>query len=276
MLRHPGFAEARERLIRGAIELGAGRSRSARIQFEVGRALTAHAILGLHAEQDLGHRPSWATLGRLHEDLAGLGAISRNRIDAFVAYLERYGFVERVRHPGDRRVSLIAPTEALQGLDAEHLTVLRRAAAVVAEPGRMRVGEVGARHDAYVRERRARLRAILARQRRHATVMSFFERDSGYLVLMLLMAGCEGRARHETELPFEAAAKLAGVSRTHVRLLIERAEAAGLVTVIRPGGRRIRLERRLVEAVDEWVAEMLELHLEIEATIHGEDGGFAG
>ena len=224
------------------------------------------AILGLHAGLEERNRATWPTLSRLHGALGDHGFISRNRLDGFVAYLERYGFIEKRRSAGDRRVILITPTERLVQLDAAFVGILTAAARVSEaremetepEPETQAFGPAGPL--AIRREMMLRLGLLHRAARRHREMTIFLERDSGCLILFLLLQAAEGPERLDTSLRYDLGAELASVSRTHVRMLIEDAERAGLLTILEPGGRHIRLSPRLWQATDRWFRDCLNFY----------------
>ena len=282
-----GYAGARAALIDGLIGLCAHRAHLSRLWLEIGRCVCTTAIVGLHAGLKEGDRATWSTLSRLHATVGSVGLVSRNRIDNFVAYLERYGFIEKRRSARDRRVTLITPTERLTEADAAFLDVLERAAcrmsgqdgegAPTSRPTASPTPGPG-RHLAIRREMMLRLRLLPRTARRHRDLMPFLERDSGCLILLLLLQGAGSPDRLDTSLRYDAGAELASVSRTHVRMLIEEAERAGLLTIVEPGGRHIRLSPRLWQVADRWFADVLKFFracerraLAAEAT-HGADG----
>jgi hypothetical protein len=117
--------------------------------------------------------------------------------------------------------------------------------------GRVLPGESRAR-NASTRVSLDRIRDFLSARRRHALMKRFVERDGGYLVLLLLIRAADDR-RH-VSMSYGALARLAGASRTQVRLLIEDAERAGLVSLWARGGRHIEIHPRLCELVDCWIA----------------------
>lgn len=253
------FAEARSILIDGFVDLCSRRAHHSRVLFEIGRCACTTAIFGLHAGADPDDRSTWATLSRLHAVLGEVGFASRNRVDNFVAYLERYSFVEKRRSPLDRRVTLITPTERLVQIDAAFLDVLEAAArrwhGVDHEPGGFSARP--GRHMAFRRETMLRLRQFRRAASRHREIVGFFERDSGCLVLLLLLQAASGDEGLDTDLRYDVGAALASVSRTHVRMLIEDAERAGLLRILEPGGRSIRLSPALRDLADRWLRDCL-------------------
>lgn len=82
--------------------------------------------------------------------------------------------------------------------------------------------------------------------------MTFLNRDSGYLVLLLLLQSATGPDQLEATLKYDYAAQIGSVSRTHVRMMVEDAERLGLLRVLESGGRRIHLTPTLWQLADRW------------------------
>lgn len=256
------YARARSTFIGGLISFCARRAHASRLYLEIGRCVSTAAVLGLHAGLEDKNRATWPTLSRLHAALGDFRFISRNRLDSYVAYLERYGFIEKRRSSGDRRVTLITPTERLILLDAAFLGILE-AAVRVSEDREIEPEARGPRpahHLAIRREMMRHLGLLHRAARRHREMTIFLERDSGCLILFLLLQAAEGSEGLDTSLRYDLGAEIASVSRTHVRMLIEDAERAGLLTILEPGGRHIRLSPRLWQATDRWLCDCLSFY----------------
>ncbi len=114
----PGFPVMRDAVIQNIVQLFRGDYLLSRLMLEEGRYVTIQMLLTLAATQQAEERSTWLTLGRLQQSLAGSELASRNRIEALVAVLERYGFVERRKAEEDLRLTLLLPTARLWGVDA--------------------------------------------------------------------------------------------------------------------------------------------------------------
>jgi hypothetical protein len=91
-------------------------------------------------------------------------------------------------------------------------------------------------------------------------MMLFLGRDAGVMVLIKLvqMAGAlEGR---RLELSYEDTGALFGVSRTHVRKVLQDAEREGLVALSGSGLRCVELKPAVWRAFDRFVAESMSGH----------------
>ncbi|NBN65077.1 hypothetical protein [Pannonibacter tanglangensis] len=115
---HPDFPAVRDAAVANLVQLFRGDYLLGRLLLEEGRYITIQTILSLAACQQAEERSSWLTLGRLQTRLAGSELASRNRIEALVAILERYGYLERRKAEEDMRITLLLPTARLWGADA--------------------------------------------------------------------------------------------------------------------------------------------------------------
>lgn len=288
ILAHPAFAEARNAVISNLIQLFRGDYLLGRLLLEEGRYITIQTLLHLAACQQAEERATWLTLGRLQTRLSGSELASRNRIEALVAILERYGFLERRKAEEDMRVTLLTPTARLWGSDAilvEALAQPLTAFRDLQEPGnglrhvlcRSRIGtaeagtagfdpqapawssrdlaSAGAGHRTWHRALAPHLDAFFALRAAHPEIQSLAARDGGYLTFLLLLAEANQAPDNRICLPFETLSNHTGVSRTHARLLMEQAEACGFVRLKAKGGREIEPLPALQQSADIWFAD---------------------
>lgn len=212
-------------------------------------------MLALHEEQDLEERETWLTLGRLQEVVASHRLLSRNTVEALVAGLIQYGFLDRQPMPGDRRVRILVPTArmraAVRAFVAAHrpLAASRPASALAA--GSLRRSQL---HDLELTFS-SRLSEFMAMRRRHVEARKLLDRDAGYLIFLLLLQSAHGPDRLSASMPYGDIAARARVSRTHVRLMLERAQREGLLVLRSPGGKDIRLTPRLWRMANRWFAD---------------------
>ncbi|MGH6862289.1 MAG: hypothetical protein ACRECY_18750, partial [Phyllobacterium sp.] len=82
----------------------------------------------------------------------------------------------------------------------------------------------------------------------------FTASDSGGVLLCKLMSIRGGTDENVVSFPFDEIGHLYGVSRTHIRRLMTRAELEGLVRLIEPGGRKIEILPALDDIFDNVVA----------------------
>ena len=87
-------------------------------------------------------------------------------------------------------------------------------------------------------------------------VMLFQGRDAGVMILIKMMAmGGEQRSAGPLKISYSDLGDRFGVSRTHVRELLEEAEQMGLVRLIKGSGRFVELLPPVLVAFDRFVAD---------------------
>jgi hypothetical protein len=256
-LRAPQFAAARDEVIGGKLSLYEGSHLFNRLILEEGRLLCHLAALSLHAAQDMAKPATWLTLGRLQREVTELGVASRNRVEAQVSCLRRYGFLTQQPHASDRRVRLLVPNEALLARDANALGVLLNGLALfgLSPPAGQPGAPDAALHRALRRATLPRLPAFSWLIRRHLPLTPFFAHDCGYMILLLLLRGARENGDGRIATGYQWLAMQAGVSRTHVRRLLEAVRSAGLLTMEARGGHDIRLAPAMWQAADRWFAD---------------------
>ena len=257
----PGFAEARDRLIAGKLALYEGNHLFNRLILEEGRFLCYLAALSLHAAQDMAQSSTWLTLGRLQREVTELGVASRNRVEAQVSCLRKYGFLTQQPHALDRRVRLLVPSAALLARDAGILGLLVTGLSDLGlSPTEGHKGPLSAGlHRAMRRATLPRLPGVSRLIRRHLALAPFFAHDCGYMILLLLLRGVRERGDNVMSTGYQRLATQTGVSRTHVRRIVEAARDAGLLTTTARGGHDIRLTPAMWHAADRWFADKLAL-----------------
>lgn len=294
--RHPGFPAARDQMIANLLQLFRGNYLAGRLLLEEGRLALFQAILCGGATVRSEDRESWLTLGRLQERFSDYEFASRNRIEAIVSVLERYGFVEKQRMEEDLRVSVLMPTVRMWDADGRMMAVQimpleliasalgesvearlrpllrgfrRTNPAIEAYPDLVssqdgifapsaRIADVEPRLHRQWRVRFGRhLPAFGLMRLEHSKLMKLISKDSGYFLLLHLVHEANRTGRQELSLPYDVLAACTGVSRTHARLLVELAAELGLITLLAKGGRKICLEPEIHVLMDRWVAANL-------------------
>ncbi|WP_162911290.1 hypothetical protein [Shinella zoogloeoides] len=256
-LRAPAFAAARDRLIAGKLAVYEGNHLFNRLILEEGRFLCYLAALSLHAAQDMERPSTWLTLGRLQREVTELGVASRNRVEAQVSCLRKYGFLTQQPHASDRRVRLLIPGTALTERDTAilgHLVEGLRTLGLSPTEG-CESPLSGELHRAMRRATLPHLSGLSRLIRRHLPLAPFFEHDCGYMILLLLLRGARHSADGTLPTGYQRLATQTGVSRTHVRRVVEAARNAGLLTTAARGGHDIRLTPAMWQAADRWFAD---------------------
>jgi hypothetical protein len=253
----PGFAEARDRLIAGKLALYEGNHLFNRLILEEGRFLCYIAALSLHAGQEITQPSTWLTLGRLQREVTELGVASRNRVEAQVSCLRKYGFLTQQPHASDRRVRLLMPSAALLARDIGILGLMIDGLADFGlSPADARKGPLSPElHRAMRRATLPHLPGFSRLIRRHLPLVPFFAHDCGYMILLLLLRGARESGSDLISTGYQRLATQTGVSRTHVRRIVEAARDAGLLTTTARGGHDIRLTPLMWHAADRWFAD---------------------
>lgn len=217
-----------------------------RIISEEARYLICIALLAMHHSRDPHDPSSGATLSRLQAFAERFGLAGPNRVAALVALIKHVGYLNQIRAPSDRRVKRLEPTE--RGLAiAEAMTV------VTLRPMQM----LSDRHD-YLKVMRADpdfagryysenlrlygdgVRIVLALPEYHLFAMQ----NAGREVMFKLWIALTDKGSVEPTVvscPYSHLAKSFGVSRGHVRRMIEQGEEQGLFVVRSAGGQAIEI-----------------------------------
>ena len=260
ILAHPRFAAARAAFVDAVLALHEGDQFSSRLLVEAMRQVTFNLIVSLHLRHDVNDRTTWATPRRLKDEIKTFGLASERRVDALVARLIQLGYVESHPLEHDGRVRILYPTAKMMSLDREwlvyHYTPLH---VMFPDPG---YGEPMARDGAFQRAQRlvaldfsAKGAEIMAS---NPPVMRFMNRDSGVLVLIkLIQMSAAGSAK---DVSYSDIGARFGVSRTHVRGLLEDAAQHGDVSLSGRGGRLVELQPSILQSFDRFLADAMSGH----------------
>jgi len=149
------------------------------------------------------------------------------------------GLMASASAPLDRRTKLLVPTEALIAHDLDMLAALAAPCAVL---GKHPAYELALACDRRM-QRAHRVVSVdafgeaLQMMMRHPEMMMIFHRDSGYMVLLSLLQSALASSRGTvSSVPYQDIADRFGISRSHVRNLVEDAEKAGLMRIDGQGG----------------------------------------
>jgi hypothetical protein len=183
--------------------------------------LVFHTIAVLEAGQDPGRRETWLTVGRLKQEMIGLG--SGRHVDDLVGRLCSVGFIEQRPAERDRRVRILRGTDKLW---AHHREWLAAHFAPLAHlfPAYDYGPILRCDPDAHARHLRTAmvLRPLAIKLMvANRDVMLFFERAGGYMVIAALLqaAMADGGDMHAT-VPYADVGDRFGISRTHVRQML--------------------------------------------------------
>jgi len=259
ILAHPRFAAARAVFVDAVLTLHEGDHFHSRLLVEAMRQVTFNLIISLHLRHDVTDRTTWPTPGRLKDELQTFGLSSERRVDALVSRFVELGYVEQRPSEQDGRVRILAPTPKMMSVDrdwlAYHYAPLQE---MFPDPG---YGDAMARDPAFQRAQRlvaldfsAKGAEIMAS---NPAVMRFMGRDAGMLVLIKLVQRSAAGSGNPS---YTDLGTLFGVSRTHVRSLLEDAAQHGDVSLIGRGGTLAELKPSLLEAFNRFVADAMSGH----------------
>jgi DNA-binding MarR family transcriptional regulator len=260
ILAHPRFPAARAAFVDAVLALHEGDQFSSRLLVEAMRQITFNLIVSLHLRHDVTDRSTWATPQRLKDEIRAFGMASPRRVDALVARLVQLGYVDIRPSDHDGRVRILIPTAKMMSLDREWLVYHNTPLHVMfPDPG---YGEPMARDAAFQRAQglvaldfSGKGAEIIAN---NPSVMRFMGRDSGVLVLIkLVQMSVAGTANG---LSYSDIGARFGVSRTHVRALLEDAAEHGDVNLSGRGGRLVELTPSLLRAFDRFLADAMSGH----------------
>jgi DNA-binding MarR family transcriptional regulator len=263
ILAHPRFAAARAAFVDAVLALHEGDQFKSRLLVESMRQVTFSLIVCLHLKHDVNDRTTWATPRRLKDEIKTFGLASPRRIDALVARLVQLGYVESRPLEHDGRVRILHPTPKMMSLDREWLYYHHVPLQVMFPDG---YSEAIARDVAFQRAQRliaadfsAKGAEIMAN---NPAVMRFMHRDSGILVLIkLIQMSAKGSSPGGGKgLTYSDIGARFGVSRTHVRGLLEDAAQHGDVSLSGRGGRLVELTPSILQAFDRFLADAMSGH----------------
>lgn len=229
---------------------------------EEARWLTGGFILFLHFTRRPDDPTSGATLARVQAMAVDHGLASPGRIAALVGLMRLGGFVKQVSVSGDRRMRRLEPTESLLGYSrrwlAAHLGPL--ALASPADDHRALHEKDPTFLERYYREAGrlyfggGRIPELIP------AIRLFMGRDAAYMILLRLWISDPSGAvppRQPVALPYGEIGKRFGVSRAHVRKIMEAAQAEGYLELLAEGGQAIRVMPPLIDLFEDCFALQL-------------------
>jgi hypothetical protein len=262
ILAHPRFPAARAAFVDAVLAIHEGDQFSSRLLAEAMRQVTFNLIVTLHLRHDVTDRSTWATPQRLKDEIRAFGMASPRRVDALVARLIQLGYVDSRPSELDGRVRILTPTSRMMSLDRDwlvyHYTPLH---VMFPDPG---YGEPMAQDATFQRAQRlvaldfsGKGAEIMAN---NPAVMRFMGRDSGILVLLKLIQMQMSAGNGEKGLSYSDIGVRFGISRTHVRALLEDAAQHNDVSLSGRGGRLVALQPSVLLAFDRFLADAMSGH----------------
>jgi DNA-binding MarR family transcriptional regulator len=259
---HPRLPQARRAYLASFSDVYGGDPFLVRLLLQAGRFLVFHSAAVLEAAQDPSRRETWFTVAALKQQLGMYGFASPRQVDHLLARLCEVGFIERSRSPDDGRVKLLATTNKLRSHHTEWL-----AAHYVP------LARLYPDHDyspVLSRDRAFHLLHCRACQpfnpvaarlmMKLPDTLLFFAHAAGPLIQNAVLKIAMDAGDPAAAVPYMDVADRFGVSRTHVRNLMNSAQSAGLVRIIGRGGRSIEILPRHWASYDRGLAVGMYLH----------------
>jgi hypothetical protein len=263
ILSQPNFRHARNTLVDANMDLYEYDPFLNRLLQESARNVLFCVAMCLHAGFIEADRSTWPTLRKLLDTLAPFQLASPRRLEALVARLIHTGYITSTQSTLDRRLRILAPSDKMLAHDLEWLIVhYKPLDALFPNPG---YGRIMHRDRQFQFAQRLVAAGLFGEAARllatSADVMLFMTRDAGIMILLKLIQTLNAASGGTAEpMSFANIGKRFGVSRTHVRLILQEAEAAELVKITGPGGRYVELSPRLLAAFDRFIAATMSLH----------------
>jgi hypothetical protein len=260
ILAHPRFATARAAYVDALLNLYEGNAFLNRLLIEAGRQVTFNMIVQMHCRHDETDPATWPTMRLLKQELKPFG-ISERRIDDLVSRLAHFDLLELRQSARDRRVRILTPTRAMMSLDHDWLVAHYLPLHIMfPEPGYTPVIE---RDDAFQRHHRVVALGFSGHgmdiMAGNPAMMLFLSRDAGTMILVKLVQ-MAGTTRDAEGLSYADIGARFGVSRTHVRTLLQDAERNGDVSLSGRGGKFVELKPSILQAFDRFVADSMSGH----------------
>jgi DNA-binding MarR family transcriptional regulator len=259
ILAHPRFASARAAFIDAVLAFHEGDQFSSRLMVETMRQVTFNLIVILYLRHVVTDRSTWPTPQRLKAEIKPYGLASPRRIDALVARLVQLGYVDSRSSELDGRVRLLRPTPKMMALDREWLLYNYVPLRAMFPDS---YSEPIARDPAFQRAQRLVALDLAPKSTQimanNPAVMRFMHRDAGILVLIKLIQMSTGYVAKG--LSYTDIGARFGISRTHVRGLLDAAAEHGEVSLSGRGERLVELKPSLLQAFDRFLADAMSAH----------------
>lgn len=252
---NPNFISAAADYAEGIVGIFEGRYMANKVMANTARQVICMSVLALHFGRN--DKDRGAVVSSLQQITSTLGVCSPNTTAATIDLLENVGLVTRIQDARDHRNHLILPTERLI-TSASAIVDVALSAADRMFPLRHYRRLMSASGDFMERYFASSLHSLL----NIGTLLSnlrasrlFTTSESGAILLCKLMWMKSSSADDGTvSFPFDEIGHLYGVSRTHIRRLMQKAEAEGLVRLLEGGGRRVEVLPTLMEVFANIVA----------------------
>jgi len=231
LVNHPRLPEARKVYFDRFLKVYEGNRFLVRLLIESGRFFVFQLAAVLEAAEDPTRRETLFTVSRLKQEMGLFGFASDRQIDHLIRRLCAVGFLEQHQSPLDRRVRRLATTAKLRthfgGWLAAHYAPL---ATLYPQHDYGPVFDCDSAFMAVHCRACPPFNPVSARlMGTIPDIMLFFNRAGGSLVMYALLQAAMEADDQRAGVPYNDAADRFGVSRTHVRRLMEDAQATGQI-----------------------------------------------
>jgi DNA-binding MarR family transcriptional regulator len=262
IVNHPRLPEARRAYLAAFSDVYGGDPFLVRLLLQAGRFFVFHSAAVLDAAQDPSRRETWFTVAALKQQLGMFGYASARQVDHLLARLCEVGFIERSRSADDRRVWLLATTDKLRSHHTEWLAAHNVPLARL-YPDHDYSPVLSRDRFYHVLHCRASLPFHPIAARLMMTLpdtLLFFAHAAGPLIQNAVLKVAMDAGDPTAAVPYMEVVDQFGVSRTHVRNLMNSAQSAGLVRIVGRGGRSIEILPRHWASYDRGLAVGMYLH----------------
>ncbi|MEW6256494.1 MAG: hypothetical protein AB1592_11095 [Pseudomonadota bacterium] len=260
ILAQPRFGLAREIYVREMLELHENHPAENRLLIDGGTATIFMSVIIM----DAGHRPddraTWPTMQMLKGQMEAHGIASGRRTHDIVRRLVDTGYITAYQASDDRRVTLLAPTDKMLFHDRRALRVYYHPLhGLFPNPG---YPEPVNLDPAFHRVARDICAAFMAHAQQfilaNPVIAFFLPRQAGHMILTKLMHLC---AHQDDQAPprvsFLKIGDSFGVSRTHVRKLLQAGAELGFV---RLAGNSVDITPECRAGFDRFLADTMAGH----------------
>lgn len=231
---------------------------------DVGNVLIENAVLYFHLLKMHENSGAGATLGKVQLVAFAHGFASPRRVTMYVKRMVQTGRLSYSADAEDKRVRRIVPSESLIATSVHQMVVLMRSVDTL-WPGHGFADRTAGDSEFFGRlilQCGAKYLSGADPVRPFSDVRHFTSKDAGTFLLNSLIFGCmSGHSRlssgNEFALSYSEIAQSLGVSRTHVRNVIEAAEARGLISHLGEGGKSMRLTQQMISSYEKFFACLL-------------------
>lgn len=267
MRSHPEFRSARNVFARRYISVLKNSQVLIHLATDEVRHVVGAYVLDRHFSYARAEPSAGLTVSDVQAFCTERALAGHNRIGTLLNLLRQNGYLRQKKDAGDRRIKRLEATPAAIVACRKILTpfllalsLLEQASNAIAQ---MEADEAFLGRIAHFSSQYFQAHGSLVDQ--VPGLRLFMDRSAGYEILLKLIStdqAGEMLSDRTVHFHYGATADYFGVSRVHVRRLLEDAESAGYVTLHTPGGRAVEVHPSLIDMIDNFIALQLALLLE--------------